>query len=118
VKDAHDGSQFESRLPGDPRYWDELTARIVDSAEPILSRHREAGAWWQPLAKWSPAIGVAAAVAALLVLISGPPDRARSVPITFGQLLSPDDPVAQAVVAGAAVPDISAILLAESGGQR
>lgn len=113
-----EGSQFESRLPDDPTYWGDLAARIVDSAEPILREHRDAQAWWGPLAKWSPAIGVAAAAAALLVLLVGPPERSPASAVSFEQLLSPRDPVAQAVVGGAAASDISAMLLVESGGQR
>jgi anti-sigma-K factor RskA len=118
VNDVPEGSQFESRLPDDPRYWDELATRIVDSAKPILRGQREAQAWWQPLAKWSPAIGVAAAIAALLVAAAGPPAAERQAPVSFAQLLSPDDPIARAVVSQAGVMDISAMLLVESGGQR
>lgn len=118
MNDLPEVSQFESRLPDDPTYWDDLAARIVDSAEPILREHRDVQAWWSPLARWSPAIGVAAAAAALLVLLFGPPESSRSPAVSFAQLLSPRDPVAQAVVGGAAVTDISAMLLVESGGQR
>jgi hypothetical protein len=117
MKDVSGRSQFESRLPDDPSYWNALTARIVNSAESILREHREGRAWWHPLAKWSPTIGVAAAAAAFLVVIVGPPDPPPPAPLSFAQLLSPEDPVAQAVVSGAAVADISTILLVESGGQ-
>jgi hypothetical protein len=113
----HGGSQFESRLPKDASYWDDLTGRIVGAAEPILREQRAAVAWWQPLAKWSPAIGVAAA-AALLIMALGTPDVAVRGPVSFEQLLSPEEPVAQAVVSGASVSDISAMLLVESGGDR
>jgi hypothetical protein len=110
-------SSFESRLPDDRAYWDDLTDRIVAEAEPILRQHREREAWWQPLAKWSSLIGVTAAAAALLVAVLGPP-AASSPPVSFEQLLAPEDPVGQAVVAGAAASEISAILLVESGGER
>jgi hypothetical protein len=118
VNDEPERSQFESRLPDDRAYWDDLAARVVDSAEPILREYREVQAWWQPLAKWSPAIGVAAAAAALLVVVLGPPAAARPGPASLAEMLSPEDPVAQAVVSRAAVPDISAMLLVETGGQR
>ena len=118
MNDIPEGSQFESRLPDDPTYWDGLAARIVDSAAPILREQRDVQAWWGPLAKWSPAIGVAAAAAALLVLLFGPPESSRSPAVSFAQLLGPRDPVAQAVVSGATASDVSALLLVESGGQR
>jgi hypothetical protein len=118
VNDASERSQFESRLPDDSAYWEALAGRIVDSAEPILREHRDAQTWWQPLARWSPAIGVAAAIAALLVIAVGPPMTPRPAPASFEQLLSPEDPVAQALVGQAAVTDLPAILLVESGGQR
>lgn len=112
------GSQFGPRLPDDDAYWDRLADRIVDSAAPILRERRDEQEWWQPLARWSPAIGVAAAAAALLVLIAGPPEASRPAPFSFEQLLSPDDPLAAAVVGRAPVTDISVMLLVESGGQR
>lgn len=111
-------SQLESRLPGDRAYWDDLAARIVEAAEPSLREQREARTWWSPLAKWSPAIGLAAAAAALLVVAVGAPDPAAPAPHSFEQLLGPDDPVAEAVVVGAATTDIATMLLVESGGQR
>jgi hypothetical protein len=116
VNDVTEGSQFESRLPDDHAYWDDLSARIVDGAGPILREHRDRGVWWLPLARWSPVIGVAATAAALLIAVLGPPD-APSPPVSFEQLLAPEDPVAQAVVGGAAITEISAILLVESGGE-
>jgi anti-sigma-K factor RskA len=118
VNDGHKGSQLESRLPDDGGYWDDLAARIVDAAGPILREQREAREWWHPLAKWSPAIGVAAAAAAVLILILGPPQAGRGGQVSFAQLLSPDEPVAQAVVSGAPASEISAMLLVESGGER
>ena len=117
MNDEPERSQFESRLPDDRAYWDDLAARIVDTAEPILRKHREVQAWWHPLAKWSPAIGVAAAAAALLVVVVDPPAAAGPAPVSFEQLLSPEDPLTQAVVSQAAVTDISTMLLVESGGQ-
>jgi hypothetical protein len=118
VNDASERSQFESRLPDDRGYWEDLAERIVQSAEPVLRERREAESWWQPLAKWGPAIGVAAAVAALLVAVAGPPQAARPQPVSLARLLAPEDPIEQAVVSGAAVTDISVMLLVESGGQR
>lgn len=116
MNDVPEASQFESRLPDDDAYWDDLAACIVDGAGPILREHRARGAWWQPLAKWSPVIGVAAAAAALLLAVLGPP-AAPSPPVSFEQLLAPEDPVGQALVGGAAITEISAILLVESGGE-
>jgi anti-sigma-K factor RskA len=118
VNDEPGPISFESRLPDDRAYWDDLTDRIVAEAEPILRQHREREAWWQPLAKWSSLIGVTAAAAALLVAVLGPPENPTSSPVSFEQLLAPEDPVGQAVVAGAAASEISAILLVESGGER
>lgn len=119
MNDAHEGSQFESRLPDDRAYWDGLAERIVAAAEPILREHRKTRAWWHPMARWSPAIGVAAAAAALILVAVGPPQAARRVePVSLVQLLSPQEPVAQAVVGGAPAPEISAMLLVESGGER
>ena len=110
-------SQFESRLPEDPAYWNNLAAGITDSAGPILHELRIADAWWQPLARWSPAIGVAAAAAALLVVVVGPPAPPQPSDISVEELFSLDDPVARAVVSGDEIPNISAMLLVESGGQ-
>ncbi len=110
-------SQLEPRLPDDPSYWQHLAARIVDSAEPVLREHRNVQAWWYPLAKWSPAIGVAAAAAVVGAVIVGPP-AAPPAPITFEQVLGPDDPVDQAVVERADISSISTILLVQSGGQE
>jgi hypothetical protein len=109
-------SQFASRLPEDPAYWDRLAARIGHGAEPLLRDYRDARAWWQPLATWSPAIGVAAAAAALIVAVLGPPAPTRA-PVSLEQMLAPSDPVAQAVAGGAAAPDITVMLLIEGGGR-
>lgn len=116
MNDVPEASPFESRLPDDDAYWDGLATRIVDGAEPILHEHRDRGAWWQPLARWSPVIGVAAAAAALLIAVLGPPETPSAPPVSFEQLLAPEDPVGQAVVGGVAVTEISAMLLVESGG--
>jgi anti-sigma-K factor RskA len=118
VNDERERSQFQSRLPDDGAYWADLAERIVGSAEPILREHAETQVWWHPLARWSPVIGVAAAVAALLVVLAGPPAADRPDQVSLGQLLSPEDPVAQAVVSQAAVNDIAAMLLVESGGRQ
>lgn len=114
MSDLPEGRQLESRLPDDPAYWDDLAARIVDSAEPILRGHRDARPWWHPLARWSPAIAVTAAAAALLLAVVLPPDRPRQAPIAFEMLLSPEDPLARAVLGRDPVTDISAMLLAET----
>ena len=108
-------SEFQSRLPDDPWYWNRLAARVVHSAEPILREHRDTRAWWQPLARWSPAIAAAAVAAVLLAFVIGPPPRPPSR-VAFHQLLGPRDPVSQAVVGGIPATDVSAILLIESGG--
>jgi hypothetical protein len=118
MNDLPERSQFESRLPEEQDYWDNLAAQITDSAEPILRERSEADAWWQPLAKWSPAIGVAAAAAALLVALIGPPAEAQPVELSFEELFSPDDPVSRALVAGTEVADLSTLLLVESGGRQ
>ena len=120
MNDVPERSQFESRLPENPAYWHDLTARITDSAEPILRAHREADAWWNPLARWSPAIGVAAAAAAIVAVATIPAAPASATPpsLSLEQLLSPDDPVVQAVVGGESAMNISTMLLVESGGRR
>ncbi len=118
MSDERERSQFQSRLPDDGAYWADLGERIVVSAEPILREHAETQEWWHPLARWRPVIGVAAAVAALLVVLAGPPPADRPAQVSLGQLLSPEDPVAQAVVSQVAVNDISAMLLVESGGRQ
>jgi len=111
-------SQFESRLPEDAAYWNNLAAGITDSAGPILHELRIADAWWQPLARWSPAIGVAAAAAAALVAVVGPPPASPDTGVTFEQLLIAEDPVGQAVLGGGlAATNLSTMLLAQSGGQ-
>ncbi len=117
MNDVPERSQFESRLPDDRSYWDDLAARIVDSAEPILREHYDPQAWWDVFSRWSPAIGVAAMAAALVVGVLGPPAAAPPAPVLFEQLLTPENAVAQAVVVGGAVADISTMLLVESGGQ-
>ena len=118
MNDLPERSQFESRLPEDAAYWVELGRRITNSAEPLLRDRRDAGAWWQPLAKWSPVIGVAAAAAALLVLLSGPLPVDEPEELSFEQMLSPDDPVSRALVGGAEIATLSTMLLLESGGQQ
>ena len=118
MNDIPERSQFESRLPEEQAYWDNFALRITDSAEPILRERRDADAWWQPLAKWSPAIGVAAAAAALLVVLTGPPAEAQPAQVSFEELLSPDDPVSRALIAGAEISTLSTILLLESGGEQ
>jgi hypothetical protein len=120
MNDVPERSQFESRLPEHPAYWSDLTARITDSAQPILLSHREADAWWNPLARWSPVIGVAAAAAAILAVATIPaaPASDSPPPPSLHRLLSPDDPVAQAVVGGESAMNISTMLLVESGGRR
>jgi len=118
MNDLPERSQFESRLPEDVAYWEKLGRRITDSAESLLLDRRDAEAWWQPLAKWSPAIGLTAAAAALLVLLSGSPTGNEPEELSFAQLLSPDDPVARALVGGAEVATLSTMLLLESGGDQ
>lgn len=118
MNDLPERSQFESRLPEEAAYWDKLGRRITDSAEPLLRDRRDAEAWWQPLAKWSPVIGVAAAAAALLVILSGPPAGNEPQELSFEQILSPDDPVSRALVGGAEIANLSTMLLLESGGQQ
>jgi hypothetical protein len=111
-------SQFESRLPQEPAYWNDLAARITDSAEPILRERREADVWWQPLARWSPAIGFAAAAAAAVVAVVGPPTAEPDTGVTFEQMLIAEDPIGQAVLAGGpAATNLSTMLLVQSGGQ-
>ena len=117
MNDVLKQSQFESRLPDDRPYWDEFAAKIVDSAESIMREHHELQSWWDVFSKWSPAIGVAATATALVVGILGPPTAAPPAPVLFEQLLTPENPVAQAVVAGGRAADISTMLLVESGGQ-
>ncbi len=119
MNDRPGRSQFESRLPDDPAYWDDLAARIAESAQPIFSEH-VAYAWWQPLASWSPAIGVAAAAAVIMAVVTIPAAPASASPPdrpSLEQLLSPEDPIAQAVVGGESAVNISTMLLVESGGQ-
>jgi anti-sigma-K factor RskA len=116
MNDLPKRSQFESRLPEEKVYWEKLAVRITDSAEPILRERRDADAWWQPLAKWSPVIGVAAAVAALLVVLSGPPSSTQPEDISLQQILSPDDPISRALVGGEEIGNLSTMLLWESGG--
>lgn len=118
MNDLPERSQFESRLPEDSAYWEELVRRITGSAEPLLRDRRDADAWWQPLAKWGPVIGVAAAAAALLVILSGPPVGKEPPEFSFEQVLSPDDPVSRALVDGAEIANLSTMLLLESGGQQ
>jgi hypothetical protein len=118
MNDLPERSQFESRLPAEQRYWADLAERITDSAEAMLRERRNEAAWWRPLAKWSPAIGVAAGAAALLVVLIGPPAEAQPVEVSFEQLLSPDDPISRALVGGAEVADLSTMLLVESGGKQ
>jgi hypothetical protein len=122
MNDAPERSQFESRLPEHPAYWSDLAARITESAEPVLQSYREADAWWNPLARWSPAIGVAAAAAAIVAVATIPAAPASATPPppppSLDRLLSPDDPVARAVVGGESAMNISTMLLVESGGHR
>ena len=118
MNDLTERSQFESRLPKEQAYWGNFAERITAAAEPLLRERRDTDAWWQPLATWSPAIGVAAAAAALLVVLTGPPAEAQPAPVSFEELLSPDDPVARALVGGAEIADLSTMLLVESGGEQ
>lgn len=110
-------SQFESRLPEEPAYWNELAARITDSAEPILRERRMPAAWWQPLARWSPAIGVAAAAAAIVAFVTIPEAAVDASRPSFEELLTPPDPIARAAFGSGDATAISALLLVESGGQ-
>ncbi len=118
MNDIPERSQLESRLPEEQAYWENLALRIADSAQSILRERRDADAWWLSLAKWSPAIGVAAAAAALLVVLSGPPAEAQPAQVSFEELLSPDDPVSRALVGAAEIADLSTMLLVESGGEQ
>ncbi len=110
-------SQFESRLPEEPAYWNDLAARITDSAEPILRERRMPDAWWQPLAWWSPAIGVAAAAAAIVAFVTIPEAAVDASRPSFEELLTPPDPIARAAFGSGDATAISALLLVESGGQ-
>ena len=47
----------------------------------------------------------------------GPPAPTQRAPASIEQLLSPEDPLTQAVVSGARLADISTLLLVESGGR-
>ena len=118
MNDLPERSQFESRLPDSQAYWNDLARHIVDSAESILREYRS-DTWWQPLARWSPAIGVAAAAAAIMAVVTIPAAPASATPMrpSLEHMLSPDDPVAEAVVGGESAANISTMLLIESGGQ-
>ena len=116
MNDLPERSQFQSRLPDEQSYWEGLAGRIADAAEPLLRERRESDAWWQPLEGWGPVIGVAAAAAALLVALAGPPATPQPTEFSFAELLGPDDPVGRALIGGAEISRLSTMLLVESGG--
>ncbi len=119
MKNLPEHSQFESRLPDDREYWNDLAGRIVDSAEPVLRDYQAAQLWWYPLARWGPAIGVAAAAAAI-VAVATVPDTASGSAVprpSLEEMISADNPIAQAVFGGESATNVSTILLVESGTQ-
>lgn len=60
---------FEPRLPQDPVYWSALAERVTASAGPVFAELQASHAWWSPLDRFGPALGIGAVAAAALVLI-------------------------------------------------
>jgi hypothetical protein len=109
-----------SRLPGTPRYWEDLTACIVERAGPHLRARRAQQPWWRPLGRFSSSLAAAAALAMALgavFLMTGPPRRPLSGSAleadAFG--LAPDHPVARSLLAATAPPPVEALLGLRAG---
>ncbi len=119
MKNLPEPSQFESRLPDNREYWNDLAARIVDSAEPLLRDYQAAQLWWHPLARWGPAIAVAAAAAAIVAVATVPDTASGSATPrpSLEEMISAGNPIAQAVFGGESATNVSTILLVESGTQ-
>ena len=106
-----------SRLPKDPRYWDDLESRILAGlpAGDAVTARQEDG-WLAPLAARAgvlSGLAAAAAIAALLLLPARSSDRLA----TGGLFRLPDDETVTAFVAADAPPALTSLLLAtgESG---
>jgi hypothetical protein len=102
-----------SRLPDEQEYWREFTDKIVNDAAPRLAVFdSDESRWWSELAQYSTllAVGAAAAVIALLLLM--PVRERRSLEIstrdTYG--FAPSDPLAATLVSRETPPWVGTLL--------
>lgn len=73
---------FEPRLPDDPAYWSALADRITTDAGPVFAELNATRAWWSPLDRFGPALGLGAIAAATLVFVlyGGAPPASPATP--------------------------------------
>ena len=111
-----------SRLPGDGKYWEDLTDRIVEEAEPSLAvRHDQRGEWWSAMSRFSNLIAtgaLAATVAAIAFLPPVPTDLPATPPETVEDALgiAPDHPLA--ILMAGTPPTMEALVLNATENER
>src|ERR1700731_3092704 len=96
-------------VPDDERYWNDLTARIVER-----TAARRSGLGWlaQSPARW--AAGAPLVAASLLLLFSARPPRPNDLGQGWAAALIPADAGFRAVALGDRPPSIGLLLLAQS----
>jgi hypothetical protein len=115
---------LEPRLPEDPAYWDALAERIGRDAAPALAElYERRGAWWGSLARRSPALAAAAAVAiaAGWIAIAASGGTPAGSPYTeMARAIGPTDEVGRLFLREAAPPHVEDLLpvLARTEGDR
>ena len=111
-----------SRLPGDGRYWEELTDRIVEGATPDLAALRDQrGEWWSAMSRFSNLLvtgALAATIAAIAFLPPVPTDlpATAAAPVEDALGIAPDHPL-DILMAGAP-PRMEALVLSATENQR
>ena len=104
---------FQSGLPDDPGYWDELAGRIADAAAPVLGRYYvERGTWWAALAQRAPALAAAAVLVltATSFLLAGAARSDGSPYVQTARAIGPTDPVAQLFLTDLNPPRVESLL--------
>ena len=105
-----------SRLPGERRYWVDLTDRIVAEASPDLEARRGQGLeWWSAMSRFSTVLAtgaVAAVIAAISFLPAPVVAPAASVePITDAFGIAPDHSFATPLLMAESPPSMEALVL-------
>ncbi|HEX6134086.1 MAG TPA: hypothetical protein VFZ24_08985 [Longimicrobiales bacterium] len=105
-----------SRLPDDPRYWENLAARSVEAAFGGAHARPESAAaypWWRGLSESAFALAASAVLAlaggSLLIGVRSP--RADQEPGAFAGALAPDDPLLRTLLDAPDEPASGAALL-------
>lgn len=103
-----------SRLPEDPRYWDNLTDRLVADAASQLQGYRvSTSGRWQALARLSMPLAIGAAAAVIIAVLQLPAtarDSTENATSAGVYGFSPTDPLTTLLVTSVNAPTMATLL--------